>query len=509
MSAISPKVMSQIFTVDPLVYPNGMSVTSTYLCFKTKDDHDSVSVRIHPVVNGVPDTTTYIPGAECTLSPAFINTSDGITILPNLDDDNVASKFAYTRPVLLVPGDYALTIDTLSPFYTLHMADITKPILGTSRQVSRPAAIKSFFRTQNTLDWSEDPKIMIMFKHKVAVYSTLPKTVTYTLNPDCSTQHTGGIIHFDAVDIKIKPHKIKYTFKARYDDGTLDTSDVDLLPKNNIKLSKRLQIPQCAANGFNLTTTISTTDPSTSPVVDPTRHSLTLINYVINNGELSNSLITITNAGLYANNNASSIPTVTIDAPSASGGTQATAVVALNSANQIANIVFTNVGSGYYVTPNIAFSVPAGTLINATANFSGETGTSGGNALARYISRKVTLADGFDATDLRVWLTCNKQANMDVQVYYKVLSGLDPDQNLDHRPWVRMVLAQNSTVVSQNDLDYIEYTWQDANSPSITYTGPGGYVYNTFKVFAVKVTMYSTSSLNVPSCKDLRVLALA
>ena len=62
---------------------------------------------------------------------------------------------------------------------------------------------------------------------------------------------------------------------------------------------------------------------------------------------------------------------------------------------------------------------------------------SGGDALARYITRRVTLKDGFDATDLKVYITANRPANSRIFIYYKVLSQFD-DSLFDDRPWVLM-----------------------------------------------------------------------
>jgi hypothetical protein len=63
----------------------------------------------------------------------------------------------------------------------------------------------------------------------------------------------------------------------------------------------------------------------------------------------------------------------------------------------------------------------------------------GGSSQSRYITRTVTLADGQDAEDLRVYLTAYKPNGSDIFVYYKVLNSDDNDPFADTR-WIPMDL---------------------------------------------------------------------
>ena len=47
--------------------------------------------------------------------------------------------------------------------------------------------------------------------------------------------------------------------------------------------------------------------------------------------------------------------------------------------------------------------------------------TSSGNGLARYFTRQVTLADGFDARDIKVYFDAVRPAGTNFYAYYKVL----------------------------------------------------------------------------------------
>ena len=142
---------------------------------------------------------------------------------------------------------------------------------------------------------------------------------------------------------------------------------------------------------------------------------------------------------------------------------------------------------------------------NDTTN---ETDAEGGNSIARYITRRVNLKDGFDATDLNVHLTAIREAGSSITVYYKVLSQFDTD-TFDNRPWTEMGEVSNLNSVSGSDADaeYLELEFSpagiNANYISNLVT------YNSFKTFAIKVVMTSANTTRVPLIRDLRVIALA
>ena len=86
----------------------------------------------------------------------------------------------------------------------------------------------------------------------------------------------------------------------------------------------------------------------------------------------------------------------------------------------VSNVVPIGAGSGYLTTPTITLTDSG--VTQAVANVVGEDSSKGGNINARYISRRVTLEDGFDASDLKVILNAYKPLGTGVHVYYKVKS---------------------------------------------------------------------------------------
>lgn len=134
-----------------------------------------------------------------------------------------------------------------------------------------------------------------------------------------------------------------------------------------------------------------------------------------------------------------------------------------------------------------------------------EENSSGGDAIARYITRRVTLEDGFDAKDLKIFISLNNRGGSTIKVYYKVHAQDDPE-NFDEKSWVLMDQITSSTIQSASDIEFKEFEFQPVTSP-ITYT-VGSATYNTFKTFAIKIVMNGTSTI-IPRIKDLRAIALA
>jgi len=117
-------------------------------------------------------------------------------------------------------------------------------------------------------------------------------------------------------------------------------------------------------------------------------------------------------------------------------------------------------------------------------------------AASRYITRRVTLADGFESVNFKVLMSINKPSGASVQVFIKPL-GIEDDTAFEEISYTQM--TEDSTIPdSSNDYDFSDVTF----SLSSTFDNP-------VKTFAIKICMYSDSSTNVPSIRDFRAIALA
>ena len=98
-----------------------------------------------------------------------------------------------------------------------------------------------------------------------------------------------------------------------------------------------------------------------------------------------------------------------------------TTFISNKAVGSVSNVIPVSAGSGYLTTPTITISAPShpSTDTQAVANVVGEDSTSGGNINTRYISRRVTLEDEFDAGDIKVILNAYKPLGTGIHLYYK------------------------------------------------------------------------------------------
>ena len=143
----------------------------------------------------------------------------------------------------------------------------------------------------------------------------------------------------------------------------------------------------------------------------------------------------------------------------------------------------------------------------------GETSKIGGPAVAKYVTKKVVLAPGYDSGDLNVYLTAYRPVNTDINVYYKILNRNDT-QTFESGKWQLMTKISNSdTLYSPTRNDTYEYVFAPGTNGVgqgyVSYTSSNGQTYTSFSQFAIKVVMLSTDSTQVPIIKDLRVICCA
>lgn len=160
-------------------------------------------------------------------------------------------------------------------------------------------------------------------------------------------------------------------------------------------------------------------------------------------------------------------------------------------------------------------------LINTQANTTNETSTRG-NALSKYISKQVVLADGMDAEDFRVYIAAYQPQGTNIQVYGRFLHREDPD-TFTEKSWTLLDRITSATVYSvtsnKNDIREFVYSVPSVNAiatsayvdpiTGIKYTNKDGVVFNGYKTFAVKIVLQSDVGPQlVPRISDMRAIAL-
>lgn len=558
--------VAQTFIIDQETYPGGAFIKSVKVFFKKKPTEASappVRLFIVDTLNGYPSGQV-IDGTLVTKTVKEINVSD----TPQYLDASTYTEFEFDYPVYIRSGNlYAFILQTTSPDYVIWVAQ--------QNQIAVPSSVKNLpsdstpttitkiggtpyvgalFESQNGITWNADQTKQMMFTIENCVFSTVanpsvqfvvPKKIPtrkmvgldldYANNANTIT-NTNGI--FYGKDVKVDAFNItttdfaptgtaiSYTYTPTlYSDYSTDstqpvqpgkygTTMIDHVYLDDGKGSRVLD--SNSSSSFTLTASLSTTDKYVTPILSDDGMSVYAIRFLINNMGIANTDVTVT-SGNVANITAiytSTPPVVTISAPTGVGGTQAYATANLVSNGTggyvVDKVLITDSGSGYISTPTI--SIASNGTVSATATIAGETSAKGGNAWARYITKKVVLTPENDSGDLRVYYTAYKPAGSNIYVYYKILNRSDT-ANFDDQNWQLMTdISAGSGTNSLSRTDFKEFIAAPGTNGipdnSISYTSTSGETYTQFSQFAIKIVLASSDSARTPVLQDLRVLAL-
>jgi hypothetical protein len=495
--------LAQTFLVSPVQFPKGMFLSKIRVCFKTKDDIVPITLQVRPAVNGYPSSSVVYPFGTVSLTPDKVK----ITELPNLDDPTKYTDFIFDAPLYMLPGEHSFVLLANSNKYEMFIAEIGKQDLVTSRQISEQPYGGSLFLSQNGSTWTADQNSDMMFRMFRYDFSANPVSAKFLINFPETTPIPYDLTHLITSDVTVANTVLGYQFNSE----TLTAGYVGYKPINpltnydmNDGSGTRVLNPARGDETFILDALMQTNDSLVSPFIDISRMGFLAVNNRINSLGLSNNEIVVVNGGSgYAN---SADVSVTISGGNGSG--------ALAEANVVGGVIdaiyIVDSGSGYTGTPTVTITPGSGGGSGAQAIVIGETSKKGGPAEARYISRRVTLNDGFDSGDIRVYLTAYKPKEAQIYVYVKLLSASDSD-TFDNKEWQLLTQLGNANFVSTNSNDYRELIFAPGVSGvtenAISYTS-NGVTYNTFRTFAVKIVMAGTNSADVPKIRDFRAIAL-
>jgi len=550
--------VAQTFIINKENYPNGCFVDSVKLFFKTKaSQYAPVTLSIVGTLNGYPNGET-LDNSQVTLTAENINISNN----PHYLDPTTYTVFKFPAPVYLESNKlYSLIVKCPSSNeYTIYTAENgdtalassvknlpTDPTPATITKINAAPYVGSLFVSQNSQTWTADQNESMMFTIDRCVFSVgtqptlqfvvpnrLPyrklteQDISYYLSPNTintnisSAANTNVVV--DAFNISTSDFvpgstTLSYSYGATLNStktaapiegvnpGKFGTPMYDDIYLND-GLGERVLVAN-SNTSFSLYAVMSTVDDAVSPMISDDGLGVYTIGWNINNLELSNSIITVANGGSGYNVNTTSV-TVTSANGFGSGATATANVVG----GVIRNIYITNGGSGYATTPTItvadANSSPG---TGATITVGGETSSSGGNGVARYITKKVILDQGFDSGDLRVYFTAYRPVNTNIYVYYKILSRSDT-QTFDSGKWQLMTLINNTdSLYSQTrDGTYEFVAAPGAGSVAQNYveyiSNVNGQTYNNFSQFAIKIVLATSDKTAVPFLTDIRAIAL-
>lgn len=552
--------VAQTFIISKDNYPYGMFLDSVKLFFKTKpSDNTPITLSIVGTLNGYPNGQT-LDNSIVTVNSIDVNVSEN----PQYLDAATYTEFTFNAPIYIQPGVlYSFIVKSNSNEYTMWTAAggdtaiassiknaPTDATPSTITKIGNAPYVGALFLSQNAQTWTADQNQSLMFVMDRCVFNTsanpaisyvVPKklpqrtlveqSLDYFLNANNISITADAVSNTDILvdafnitttDFVPTTTGITYSYSATLAAGGSTTAITNVTPgkfgtatSEDVYLNDGKGERVLAANNnnsFTLYAQMSSTSDAVSPVISDAGLSTYAIQWNINNCELSNSLITLTNNGTGYSNNMTGNTIVTISAPTGKSGVQALA--AANVVNGVIDYLYiTNPGSGYITTPTItiadANTVPG---TNATAIFTGETSASGGPGLSKYVTKKVVLDAGFDSGDMIVYVTGYRPVGTNINVYYKILNRND-NQKFEDGQWQLMTMINSGdSTYSQLRTDLHEYSFapgiNNTANGYVTYTSTSGQKYTSFSQFAIKIVLTTTDKTAVPFLNDMRAIAL-
>lgn len=207
-------------------------------------------------------------------------------------------------------------------------------------------------------------------------------------------------------------------------------------------------------NSFTYQQQVSTIATNLSPLVDTYPGSVLIVENLVDN-----YVGTTTTANTFSNTTLQT-NTSSLAVGMSVGGlgiTDGTVITAINGSN---------------CTLSIAASH---TVDQSLCSFTANEHKAYGISKNRYISKRLALADGLDAEDIRVLLTAYRPQGTEIEVYAKIMNGTDADV-FSNKDWSKLVYVTGEDIRSDslNVSDYREYEYTfDTAPPGVRITGTG------------------------------------
>ena len=546
--------IAQSFIIDAGTYPNGIFLKSIKIFFATKPKTQiPVTISIVPTINGYPSGKA-LDYSTVTLNSGQVNPP---TQNPHYLDSTTYTEFMFSAPVYVQSGVlYAFMLKANSPDYTVFLAQQnstaiastakalpTDPNPTDTTKIGAAPYVGALFESQNSITWTADQTKDLMFVMNQCIFDTtknpqinfnvgrgLPfrKLGTNDIQNKISANLVSNIVgnftqnmRSDAYNITTTDFiptstTIGYNYSSTLANGNTPVGPFQITPgkfgcptPTNITLNDGLGervLLSASNNSFSLSATLTSNDKNVSPIISDDGISVFNLRYMINNMGIQNNVIALANTGAGYNVNTFSISVSSPDV----GSSTAVLSANLTSNGAISGVYVTYPGAGYLTNPIVTIS--GANTSPAVVNIYGETGKTGGNAYAKYFTKKVVLTAGNNSGDLRVYYTAYKPIGTGIYVYYKILSPND-SQQFDSGSWQLMTqISGSSGIYSTSTSDTIEFECAPGTNGNaanmISYTNINGQTYTSFTQFAIKIVMAASDNTNVPILTDIKALAL-
>jgi hypothetical protein len=137
----------------------------------------------------------------------------------------------------------------------------------------------------------------------------------------------------------------------------------------------------------------------------------------------------------------------------------------------------------------------------------------GGTAACKYISKPISLADGFDSTGIEVILEVSRPIGSDIEVFCRVLGGDDRSvsNGIYDRPYIQMPLTFPAVKTYSGTKDIFNTEKYKILDPFLAYTSTANGLtakFNDFATYQIKIVFYANDPLYPPKLKSLTAAAV-
>jgi hypothetical protein len=471
--------------------PAGMFVTKIDLFFRKKSDTAAITVQIREVQNGYP-TGRIVPFASVTLDPINVNADETA---------QSATPCVFTAPVYLKNDtEYCFVVMPAgnSDDYELWVSELGENVIGTTQRITEQPATGVLFISANNSTWtavqSEDVKFTLyqaqfnVSNPGTAVLVNAPVDYLQVLMDDGIPSLVPGEI----IKTGTAGQEARVKYVARYQGATIIQIEKTVDSTVNFVGGETFTSTTQVSGSADVVKTGTVVD-NVSRIYNTLNPNIGFLNFPGTNIDWQHAPYT---SGAVSMPYRSILPGKSTDIPFECAVFSQT--VQANSVSVSGLVSSDNPDVSPVIDLKKAGLILVANVVNDVDTDEDLPGS--GDALSRYISRKVVLTDGMDAEDLRVYLTQATPAGSSVEVYAKLQHGSDTTPFTD-RPWVKLDASGASTSTPSE----VVYELPASVLSAGVYTS-GGYI--GFKSFAVKIVLLSNNTSSVPTVRDMRAIAL-
>ena len=438
---------------------------------------------------------------------------------------SIATTFEFDEPIYLSPGkEYCVVVLATVPTYNLYISKIGEFVLGTTdAKIVKQPFLGSLFKSQNNTTWTatqwEDMKLHI----HAAKFEVSNGIAELTNTPVPQKLLTEDPLSVDSADATITVYQPNHGFTIG--DTVNISGAVDFAGISAASINGDRTITVVDATGYQF----EADSASTSAEIGGGSEILADQNILMDIANINLSTLIPTDTAIQPVLKTTSAQSIagtetayqlqstykpielgtdlTFDTPQMiasednettylSGGKSFRLAISLNTIDENVSPVIDLQRATVLAISNTIDkpAAAAATGFNVPINYVAETNPKGGSAVAKHISKVITLAQ--DAVGVKIFVSANKPSQATFEVYYRVAPG---DDNISDIAWT-LVAPETALISDNNPSIFREYSYLVGGT-----TG----TLDAFNRMQIKIVMLSESNSKVPVFKDIRAIALS